>query len=400
MSDQTQTTQTPVATSPTAAPSNTLANSNGNAFLLFNSDWLKVQSIVASCLALPLDQGDFTTKYGTFADQDQVTGCLSAMQAIQSLGTTMGDPTQLLAEIAQNPNYVSGPTPPPEIYAHCIWLAGQISNAASSFTLTYSSLGQIFTGVPATDAAALRTILTGPGGLQSTAQQMLTYTQTLQNKLSAFQTAYSPDEATILTYCGQDSQILQDAQSIATLDASNIASLQSSAASAYKAWEDYTIEAVTISVGLAVLSGGLLLPVAAAVGGTLGYEAAKEMAEYNADMALIATDNADEIQKNRLVTDLTGLNNLLPSAQTALQNFATELTTIEGVWLDQNQQLTNIADLDDATLGNLPLITQKLDLLKAQTQWQTISSNTSEFTTNCLVTYLTTTQFPSPVPAS
>lgn len=401
MSDQLQSFRTQAtASAPTAVPSNTLANANGTAFLLFNSDWLKVQSIIASCLALPIDQGDFTTKYGTFADQAQVTGCLNAMQAVQSLGTTMGNATQLLAEIAANPNYVSGPTPPPEIYAHCIWLAGQINNAASSFHLTYSSLSEIFTGDPATDAAALRTVLTGPGGLQSLAAQVLGYTQALQTKLGTFQTAFTPDVTTILSYCTANSQILQDAQAIATLDAANITSLQASAASAYKEWEDYTISALTVSIGLMVLSGGLLWPAAAAAGGALGYEAAKEMAEYNADMALISVDTADEVQKNQLVTDLTGLSNLLPGTQSALQNFATQLTIIEGVWLDQNQQLTNIAALDDATLGNLPLITQKLDLLKAQAQWQTISNNTSGFTTNCLVTYLTTTQFPNPIPAS
>jgi hypothetical protein len=149
-----------------------------------------------------------------------------------------------------------------------------------------------------------------------------------------------------------------------------------------------------------VLSGGLLWPIAAAAAGALGYEATREMGIYNADMAQIATDTTDENQKNQLVLDLTGLNNLLPSAQAAMASFATDLATIEGVWLDQNQQLTVIADLDDDTLGNLPIITAKLDLLHAQSEWQTIANNTSAFVTNSLVTYSTTTQFPNPIPTN
>lgn len=384
-------------TTTSVSPSNDLANQNGTSFLLFNSDWLKLQSFIAQSLQLPINSGEFTTLYGTFADQTEVTGCITAMKAINSLASTMGDPSKLQQSIASNPSYVSGPTPPAEIYAHCIWLAGQLSSTASSFQMTYQSLSQVFTGNQQADAATLRELLTGQGGLASQAQTMLGYTQVLQKKLSDFALLFTPAENTILTYCGDESKILNDAKSAVTTDQSQITSLQQAADAAHKLWEDYTISATTTSIGVMVLTGGLLWPVAVGLGAGLGAAAAHEMSVYNDLMSQIATQNADLQKKNRLVIDLNGFNGSLGNVQACLTSFANDLATIEGVWLSQNQQLTNVAQLDDATLGNYSLVVQKMDLLNAQSKWQTIANNTSKFTTNCLVNYLTTTQFPTPI---
>jgi hypothetical protein len=385
----------PVSTS--AVPSNDLANENGNSFLLFNSDWLKLQSYIAQSLKLPINTDQFQSLYGEFADEAEVEGCVAAMKAVAALSSQMGDPSILQKSIASNPSYVSGPTPPNEIYAHCIWLAGQISNTASSFQLTYSSLSQIFTGNQKADAATLRELLTGAGGLASQAQTMLGYTKDLQKKLSDFEASYTPVQNTILTYCGNESKILNDAQSAISTDQSQIDSLQKAADNAHKLWEDYTISATTTSVGVMILSCGLLWPVAVGLGAGLGAAAAHEMSVYNDLMGQIATENTDLQKKNRLVIDLNGFNGSLGNVQACLKNFANDLATIEGVWLTQNQQLTNIANLDDATLGQYSLVVQKIDLLNAQSQWQTIANNTSKFTTNCLVNYLTTVQFPTPI---
>lgn len=392
-------TQTKTTTGTTAAPGNSLANTNGNNFLLFNSDWLKLQSFITSCMQMPITQGDFATKYGTFSDETLIENCVSAMKQVQALGTVMGDPSSLQKKISSDPNYVSGKTAPAEIYAHCIWLAGQLNETASTFNMTWSSLSEMYTGSASQNASTLKEILTGEGGLQSSAQTMLTYTQALQKKLADFQTNFDTAEKVILTYCDKDSKVLADAQKDVTVDTSSISSLQNQASEAHSEWEKYTIAATTASIGIAVISMGILWPVAAGVGGGLGAAAANEMALYNKLTGEIRSDQVDLQKKTRLVTDLTSFNLSMAKVSGLLTSFASALETIEGVWLDQNQKLTHIAGLDDNTLGDLPTVMQKLDVLNAQKAWGVIATNTSKFTTNSLVNYLSNIKYPAPIPA-
>lgn len=394
----TATNDAPVASSTSATPSNPLTNTAGNNFLLFNGYWLDLQSFVSSTLTLPITQGNFTDKYGTFTDMNDVENCITNLKAINALSTVMGDPNQLQAKIAQNPSYVSGTTAPVEIYAQCIWLAGQINVTASTYTETYANFQAMFTGNPTTDAATVRAILTGPGGMQSNAQTMLGYVQTLQANLSDFQTKFATATAAVNAYFNEEATVLTDAQAAITTDQNNITTLQAQAADAYKEWKDYTIAATTTSIGLMILSGGLLLPVAAGLGIGLGVEAAKELALYNTYMGEIADDNADLLKKKQLVIDLSPFNSSVANVNTLCTLFAQDLAYIEGVWMNQNTAFTAIANLDDDKIGTYANVIKIMDLLAAQKSWQTIAQNTQIFTTNCLVNYLSTVQFPAPVP--
>lgn len=395
------TAQTATATTnSSAAPSNPLQNENGNSFILFNHNWLRLQSFVAGTLQLPITKGDFTQKYGAFSDKNQVESCITNLEAINNLANTMGDPSTLQQKIIKNPNYVSGPTPPAEIYAHCIWLAGQINNVASTYHYTYRNLSDIYTRSPQKNAAAMREIISGDGGMLAQAKQMKQYTNDLQNKLSTFQSKFATAEQGVQTYFDNDLNVLNAAIADIKTDENDIATLKAKAKEAHEEWEKYTIAATTTSVGVMVLSAGLLWPVAAGLGGGLGAAAADEMSLYNKYMGEIANDQADLKKKNQLVLDLTSFNTSVANVSTLTQKFATDLATIEGVWLDQNQQLTNIINLDDAILGNLSELVEKRDIAQACNDWKTIATNTENFITKCLVTYLTSTQFPNPIPTN
>lgn len=394
----TTTAQTPSANS--LAPSNALTNTNGNNFLLFNGYWLDLQSFVTTSLNLPLTQGDFTTKYGTFSDMNQVTNCITQLNNIAQLSSTMGNPNTLQAKINQNPNYISGNTMPAELYAQCIWLASQINNVASTFQLTYSSLSEIFTGNPTADAASVQQLLCGQGGLQSQAAALLSSVQTIQANLSSFQAKFAVAAAGVNTYFNQSVTILTDAQNAITADKNQITTLQAQANQAYTEWRDYTISATTTSIGIMVLSAGFFWPVAVGLGVGLGVEAAKEMHLYNEYTADIASDNADKLKKKQLYIDLSGFNTSVAQVNTLCQDFANALSQIEGVWLDQNTKLTKVADMSADQIGTYAKVVEIFDLLNAQKAWQTVANNTSIFTANCLVSYLNSVQFPAPIPAS
>lgn len=67
-----------------------------------------------------------------------------------------------------------------------MWLAIQIQNSASTFQMTFGSPSDVLSpgaGTPEERAANLKLILTGPGGLASTADDMRGKTNELMTKL-------------------------------------------------------------------------------------------------------------------------------------------------------------------------------------------------------------------------
>ncbi|MBO3698074.1 hypothetical protein J4E76_06415 [Fabibacter sp. E12] len=396
----TSTIQATTGSSTSASPSNNLASKNGQAFILFDHDWLKLQSFITSCLQMPITTGDFASKYGTFSDQTLIDNCVTAMQSIQAMGTQMGDPSELRKKVEQDPNYLSGPTPPTELFGHCAWMAAQLSIAASNFHDTWSDLKPMYMGnTPAQNKTLLDSLLTGSGGLKSTAKTSLAQIQALQGKLSSFQSTFSVAKKAITKYCDQESQVIAAAKSAENVDTSAIATLTQQATEAHKKWEDYTIAASTASIGIAVISMGILWPVAAAVGGGLGAAAAAEMKTYNNLMGQIGSDNTDLSEKTRLVTDLTAFNLSLVNVDSYLSKFADKLATIEGVWLDQNTQLTAIADLSADKIGTYSGVVQATDLHNAMEEWKSIANNTNLFVTDSLVDYSDAIVYPTPVPS-
>src|SRR3954447_3850132 len=117
-------------------PSNTLSQKtesekNPNRFILFTDSWLNLQNYITTCLALPINQGDFGAKYGDFSDRAALTNVVDAMKKVQALTTDFGNP-KMIKELDDS-NYLLKPEPPNEIYAHMIWLAMQLQGAASTY---------------------------------------------------------------------------------------------------------------------------------------------------------------------------------------------------------------------------------------------------------------------------
>jgi hypothetical protein len=399
---------------PIVTPSSTLTIVNGASptgqptpptrFILFGSQWLQVQTYVTQALQLPINLGAFQEKYGDFSSaeiQGKIEGCINACKTVKGLAGTFGDPSLLKTQIQRNPAYLQSVTPPAEIYAHIVWLANQIQNSASTFQFTFESLNAVLSpsaGTPEQRAANLKLILTGQGGLQSTADDMRTKTNALMTKLLDFDSKIAAANQEIQVYSGSRSALLGDVNQIIGKLQSDIEKTQAAADEAYKKWRDYTIAAVTTSVGVMILSAGLLWPVAVGLGAGLGTAAGLARAQYNSLMDEVHNLGVDKQKKTRLVTDLTGFNSAIATLAPALGEFKQSLETIEGVWSGIGLNLAYIVNnYSVSQLSDLTWVMQTLKILDAQRKWGDIATTAQQFTQNSLVTYDFGTSFGSKI---
>jgi hypothetical protein len=385
------------------APPPGVTNAPSNRFLLFTDSWLDLQNYVEQALQMPITTNDFNQTYGSFPDEGLIKKAVGALKDVRALSLTFGDPVLLKGAILNDPNYLNGVTPPKEIYAHIVWLANQIYNASTTYTFTFSALQQLLSvGSPEERAANLKMVLVGEGGLVSTATDMKTKTNLLLSKLLTFDSDITAANDIVKTYVGQGSAIIGTAEKIIGSTTANINDvLRPAADKAYKAWRDYTISAVTTSVGLMVLSAGMLFPVALGLGIGLGVAASLQRKAYDDLLEEISVANVDIQKKTRLVSDLKGFNTSMNLVAPALSTFKTNLEIIEGVWVGIGANLSFIANnFGVDQLSSYPWVMQAMKIGDAQAKWQAIGATAQQFTGNALVSYNFGTKWGEQIPAA
>jgi hypothetical protein len=373
-------------------------------FCMFTQDWLDLQSYIVQTLQLPITQGDFLAKYGTFADESEVEAVVAAMTAVQGLSADFGDPTVLMQELASNPAILESTTPPTQLYTHIVWTAYQIYNAAVTFNQTLGAFMELLDpkncGSPTQCGQALATVLTGEGGLQSTAVGAEATVNALIAHLAQFNQQMAAPNTTIQTYTASSSQFYKDAVAAAGQDAQDVIAFQQDADAAYKAWKDYTISAVTVSVGLIIISGGMLWPAAAAAAGVLGHDAVEARDNYNKYCAERDQSSADEQKKHQLITDLGGLDTAVSQVGTAAANFVLALQQVAAAWVTIGNDLAFIVNnYTPEQLSNYNWVNQALKCEDATQDWQVIATAAQAYTSNSLVPF-TSHSFGQPLPTN
>lgn len=374
-----------------------------NRFILFTDNWLDLQNYVQQALELPITQNDFNATYGAFSEDTLVRNTVEALKRVRDLASTFGAPVLLKKQIQSDPGYLNGKTPPPDIYAHIVWLANQIYNTAATFRWTLANLRELLAaGTDQQKADNLKEILVGQAGLVSQAEVMKGLTQDLLKKLLAFDGSISEANEQVQRYSGQGSKLLEKANGDIGSTRDTIDNvLRPASDEAYKRWRDYTISAVTTSVGVMVLSAGLLFPISIGLGAGLGVAAEKERQAYNDLLAEIATKEEDIQKKTRLVADLTGFNKRVNQVAPALSKFKTSLETVEGVWVGMSSNLAYIANnYTVKELSSYPWIAQAMRIGDATEKWQAIGRTSEEFTANALVSYELNTRWGDNIPAA
>jgi hypothetical protein len=370
-------------------------------FCMFSQDWITLQTFIAQASRLPINQGDFSAKYANFADMQSVQDCVAAMKKVQDLSNLFGDPAALVEQLASNPAILQSATAPDQLYVHIVWFATKLYQTATNFNQTLGQLMTILNAVPADQLpATLKSILTGPGGLQSSAASMVTLANALIAKLAKFNLALTPATTVMAHYTSNSSTFYQHVVADVGQDAADVATFQHEADAAYKLWRDLTISAVTTSVGVMVLTGGLAWPASAVLAGVLGDQAKKARDAY--DTACTQRDNAaaDKQKKIDLQNDLGAFNTQMTPTNEAAANFLKALQQVTGVWTNIGSDLDYIAqNFTPDKFDNLPAWRDAMMLDRATQDWQVIAGKASDYTVNSLVTFKLA-NFGDPVPAA
>lgn len=382
-------------------------------FVLFTESWLDLQNYVQQSLRLPISKNDFTATYGAFSAQSEITNVVKALRRVSDLSETFGNPSTLKQKIIGDTGYLLGATPPAEIYAHIVWLANQVYNTSTTFQFTMENLPAILGptgGSTAQRAEALKEILTGTGGLLSSAKTMEKLTGDLLTKLLAFEDNVKGANAGVQDYFGRGSAIVDKANEELGAFAETIKSLNCEANDAYSSWKNYSILTVATSVGLMFL-GAILAPftlgataglvVFAHAGGVgFGLAASRSLSQYNALCAQMKNKEIEKLKKSQLVTDVNAFNVSIGNVAPAMTSFMANLQQMQGVWADVSMNLAYIShNYSTSQLSDLSWVMQMMKVGDAQKKWGLIGRSAQEFTQNSLVSYDFSRKFGEPVAA-
>jgi len=369
-------------------------------FALFSDSWIELQAYVGAATELPINKGDFESKYGTVDGSKTVLDCIDAMKSVQNASTEFGNPKSLRAALIKNPGLLATPTPPTEIYTHTVWLGQRVHDTSAKLVSGYESVLQELSDLPAREQvenlkAYLFDQTMGPIPL---AQKMSTEVAALIQKLGRFEQKMNEYNSKLQAFTSSSSKMIADVnRTIGGLE-QKIVELERLRDDAYKAWRDFTIAAVTSSVGCALI-GGLLAPftggVSLLVGGAaaiatgvgLGIKAAQNRAKYNEYCKQISTETAELQKKQRLRSDLGDFNTQMQRVGPAMSKFLTSLQTVQGVWVQMNTDMITLGNsITESNVGSMPFLVKTKAKL-AIDSWQAIDDSAKQFTVQSLVDY-------------
>lgn len=362
-------------------------------FALFTEDWLQMQTYIQSTLSLPVTTGDFEEKYGAFDEKAQLVSLVEAMKHVQDLSVEFGTPESVIKALKDDPDYISKGKDG-SLYVNILWIANRIQRTAKKFRYSIATLDELLDpekNTPAQCRKNLAAILKGKNGMIDQASAIAKDIGELVQRLARFDDKMDDANQKLKAYttevkAGSEETLRKKVQKAIGRYTNEIKGLQDAADAANKKWRDMTIAASSTSVGLLILSGGLMLPVVAAVGGTLGGLAQQQKNRYNDLMRQIAGEEAEKKKKVHLETDLEGFDREIPKVSESMSKFVKKLEEIASIWAGTKLQLEELArenSLDE--LVNLDFEEQRASILSAQMEWKDVEETTRQFTENSLV---------------
>jgi hypothetical protein len=394
--------------------------------LLFNRQWLNLQTYVTQALQLPRSAGEFSWFYGEFdiADRDRMAKAANAMAELYYQASVFGNPAMMRQRLAQESGYLTDSEPPAALYGHIVWAVNQQSAIAALFARACDSLRiELASNASAeTRLLALREILAGDGGLASDADGVVARMKLLLHQVDRFNRVLGVANATMTADAGPG-LISIVGQRVAELQGLADAAAKASA-KAYSNWVDFSVQATNsaitanfVKVGISIIGAAVPMPefgkvavlsveVAKMVVGKVlvaGANAGAGLLDRSEELRLSAAEQrtahgrlieamyraeADKLKKVRLYTDLDGIASSTKLGTEGLTKVAADLRAMLNAWESLAARLRTIAR--DATAQDL----QSVDAAKlvaglnaSRTKWQEIVSAADFFIQNSLVEF-------------
>ncbi|AHJ97197.1 hypothetical protein [Hymenobacter swuensis] len=362
-------------------------------FVIFSSDFINLQLATVTALALPIALADFDTQYGSFTSRDKVVGCVQALKDLNAHCAKFGNPAKLAAEITK----LATGDKPATLYGQIVWLSQRIANAAETFTFTYKELQEALKETDDEEERydMLKSLLLGSGkrGLIKTAETIGKETVALRAALLKYNEEMAVVKAPIDTYFSKQSDIYKEAEKANKDIAEKLTQKQALLESTRSAYVDLVAAATASSVGLFIISGGMLWPLSAVAGGVLGDLAEKARKRANEIEAEIGSLSAETRKKARLVTDIGSLNQALTPLDKYLKAVCKSLEDIAGVWNDVTFRLHKIVEeTSPEALKDLDTYEQRTNIRVAQEKWKKTAEKTYDFTSKAFITVQSNSQ--------
>jgi len=369
-------------------------------FELFSDSWLELQGYVGAAIDLPITKGNFEEKYGTIGSSKTILDSIDAMKGVQAAATEFGNPKTLRASLIKDPNLLSTKEPPVEIYTHTIWLGQRVRKASLDLASAYQSIVTDLPSLPPKEQVeALKSYLFDQtSGPIAVSKQMSNEAGALIRKLGKFEQKMNEYNEKLQAFTNNSSAMIKELDTMIGSIAQKIKDLEKSRDEAYQAWKDFTIAAVTTSIGclligvfLAPFTGGASLLVggaaAIATGVGLGVKAAQERAKYEEYSKLVGEEKVELRKKQRLRGDLGDFNVQMQRVGPAMGKFLKSLQTVEGVWVSMNTDMLGISNsITPDNVGSTAFLV-KLKANQAIDAWKAVGESAKQFTVESLVDY-------------
>lgn len=369
-------------------------------FALFTDSWISLQSSTAVALKLPISQGDFEKKYGSFGSSKVITQSIDAMRDVQATAKEFGDPTSLRSQLIKNPNMLAVDTPPDEIYTHTVWLGQRVSNNATTLISGMTAVKSAFNSMPpASKVENIKKYLFSQSmGPIPIAQKMSEEVQDLIKKLLKFEEKMAAYADVLNHYTNNSGALTKEVEDKLGDISKKITRLKDARDEAYDSWLKFTIAAastafacVAIGALLAPATGGVSLKVGVAAGavagGIMGAKAAGFRAEYSAYCNQLTTAEGDQRQKMRLQSDLIGFNTEMKRVGPAMAGFMSSLQQVGGVWTKMNNDLQYMVNnVTEKNIDELPFLVEG-EVNKAIESWRKVDAAASQFTVSSLTNF-------------
>jgi hypothetical protein len=309
-----------------------------------------LQRFFAQVRRFPTDQAAFARLYGAFDDPGQVADFIRLCGEINNIAAVFGSPATLKAQIAQNPDTLQAATPPAEIYAGIVQLAGMAGHAAGTFAETLSGFASL-PGDAKARADAIKQLIAGSGGLVGAAVDVRDAALLLRRALAPL----LPRIATSFTGFSANRVLNLANQALGALGA-QLQRLQTQEAEAARNRDSAIFR-----------------------------KSAAEQAYADAKAARETAD-AEIARKQAFADQMEGLFSAGNAAVVASLDIDTAIQDIGGVFGDARDSLMNVATAASAEqLGDPAWLSNALDLTSAITRWKTLTEDASRFRQSSLV---------------